>query len=138
MKLRRPFLAPPDLNTTDEQREGNEMTAETKWTPGPWRVFGKKSGYIVAPDGKDGKSIVQVAEVGAYRDEELLPFNKERWDADALLTSSAPELYEALESADEILFHLGTAGKNPSQDEAIEAVRERANQALRKARGEQP
>ena len=61
--------------------------SETKFTPGPWRVVGKASGYIMAPD---GPSVVQVGTVGAYRDKELLPFNKERWDADGHLIAAAP------------------------------------------------
>jgi hypothetical protein len=57
-------------------------------------VFGKLTGYISAPDGKDGKSIVQIAEVGAYRDKELLSFNKDRWDADSYLIAAAPQMAE--------------------------------------------
>ncbi len=56
-------------------------------TAGPWRAA--KSGYIFGPD-------VQVANVGDYKDRELLPFNKERWDADARLIAAAPELLAAL------------------------------------------
>lgn len=60
-----------------------------KHTPGPWRVAGKRTGYIHGPD-------VQVCIVGNYRDTELLPFNKERWDADARLIAAAPDLLAAL------------------------------------------
>lgn len=43
------------------------------------------------------------------------------------------EMVEALKDSAEILFHLGTAGKTTSQDEAIYAVRERVLAALSKA-----
>lgn len=65
-----------------------------KYTPGPWRIAGTATGYITNT-GKGGR--VQVAVVGAYDDKKLLPFNKERWDADASLIAAAPDLYEAHE-----------------------------------------
>jgi len=69
------------------------MTAEQleelleKVTPGEWRVAGKSSGYIVS----DSESVV-IAAVGDYRDDELLPFNRDRWDADCALFALAPTL----------------------------------------------
>lgn len=65
------------------------------YSPSPWRRAGEHSGHIWAPDG-DG--VVQVAIVGAYSSLDMLPFNKERWDADANLISAAPEMLEALEA----------------------------------------
>lgn len=52
-----------------------------------------------------------------------------------LAHDAGPELLAALKDSAEILFHLGTGGKNPSQDEAIDAVRERALAAIAKAEG---
>lgn len=49
------------------------------------------------------------------------------------ILAAAPEMIDALRDGAEILFHLGTAGKNTSQDEAIEAVRERMLAAISKA-----
>ena len=65
-------------------------------SPSPWRRASKNSGHIWA---RDGDGIVQVAVVGAYSSIDMLPFNQERWDADANLISAAPEMLEALEAA---------------------------------------
>lgn len=54
-----------------------------------------------------------------------------------LAHDAGPELLEALKECAELLFHLGTAGKNTSQDEVIDAVRERALSAIAKAEGTQ-
>lgn len=62
-------------------------------TPGPWRVAGKQSGIIVAPD---GRGTVQIGRVGDFRDAELLRFERDRWSADARLIAAAPELLESL------------------------------------------
>lgn len=69
---------------------------ETTFTPGPWRVAGKASGYIAYAGTDPEIGSVQIATVGAYRDKELLPFNRDRWDADCALIAAAPALYEAL------------------------------------------
>lgn len=111
-----------------------------KWTKGPWRVFGKNTGYIAAPDGVDGKSIVQVAEVGSYRDGELLPYNRERWDADAHLIAAAPDLAEAAR----IAIQLASIASDWNLDEVeidgemrhIYDVKDIFRAALAKARGE--
>lgn len=73
---------------------------EAKFTPGPWRVAGKHSGYIVYAGSDPEIGSVQIGQVGAYRDKQLLPFNKERWDADCALIAAAPDLYEALRELD--------------------------------------
>jgi hypothetical protein len=64
------------------------------FTPGPWRF--DRFGYVLAPD---GRMEVQVAKVGDFHDKELLPFNKDRWTADARLIAQAPQMREALEGA---------------------------------------
>ena len=52
-----------------------------------------------------------------------------------LAHDAGPELLIALKDCAEILFHLSTAGKSTSQDEAIDGVRERALAAIAKAEG---
>jgi len=69
---------------------------ETCFTPGPWRVAGKASGRIHYAGSDPEIGTVEIAIVGDYRDKELLPFNRDRWDADARLIAAAPNLYEAL------------------------------------------
>lgn len=93
-------------------------------SPSPWRRAGKNSGHIWAPDG-DG--IVQVAIVGAYSDKETLPFNRERWDADARLISAAPEMLEALEAI------MNVEGTESVDELRMASIRARA--VIAKARG---
>ena len=50
-----------------------------KHTAEPWHCK-NKVGYVF---GTDGQSHVLVANVGDFRDEELVPFSGERWQADA-------------------------------------------------------
>lgn len=57
-------------------------------TPGAWRVFGKETG-VVGRYESDAVGSVEVGKVGDYRDKELLPYNRERWDADAALIVEA-------------------------------------------------
>jgi hypothetical protein len=59
-------------------------------TPGPWRDYGH-TGYVYGPD-------VVVCRCGDYSDKELLPFNKDRWAADARLIAAAPDLLAALQA----------------------------------------
>jgi hypothetical protein len=63
------------------------------WTPGPWRVAGKRTGHVFS----DGDP-VGVCVVGNWLDAELVPFNGDRWAADARLIAAAPDLAEALQS----------------------------------------
>lgn len=56
-------------------------------TPGPWRVAGKATGYIV----HDAESVV-VGVIGDYRDTDLLPYNKDRWDGDCALIAVTPAI----------------------------------------------
>lgn len=64
-----------------------------KITPGEWRPA--RQGYIFGPD-------CQIANVGDYRDKELLPFNKERWDSDARAIALVPELIAVAKAAAEL------------------------------------
>lgn len=72
----------------------------TKHTPRPWR-FLTNVGYVMGSDGTGpfGPREVQVGTVGDYRDKELLPFNKDRWDADGRLVAAAPDLLAACQAA---------------------------------------
>lgn len=63
----------------------------SKCTPGPWRAG--PGGRILAPE----PQTVLVCRVGAYDDPDLLPYCRERWQADARLIAAAPELLNALE-----------------------------------------
>lgn len=58
-------------------------------TPGPWRMFGKKSGKVIS---ENAPGFVEVCEAGDFRDRELVPFNGDRWNADAALIALAPAL----------------------------------------------
>jgi hypothetical protein len=58
-------------------------------TPGPWRVIASV-GIVAAED-------CHVCHVGDFADKALLPFNKDRWLADARLIAGAPDLLAALE-----------------------------------------
>lgn len=66
-------------------------------TPGPWRHV--KDGYITARDttSRSEAAIIHVAKVGAFQDQELLPFKKKRWQADADLIAQAPDLWAEVE-----------------------------------------
>ena len=66
-----------------------------RYTPGPWRAG--PGGRILAPE----PQTVLVCRVGAYDDPELLPYCRERWQADAQMIAAAPELLAALEGLTE-------------------------------------
>lgn len=78
--------------------EKSAAMTERPWTAGPWKVVGKATGRIhYAGTNKDIGS-VEIARVGDYTDRELLPWNRERWDADCRLIAASPDLFEALEA----------------------------------------
>lgn len=58
-------------------------------TPGPWRVFGKMTGKIIS---ENAPGWVEIGTIGDFDDDELVPFNAERWNADARLIAAAPYL----------------------------------------------
>jgi len=62
----------------------------TEHSPLPWRAA--NGGFLLAPD---GSREVQVAKVGDFFDKALLPFNKERWQADLELIVKAVNSYAA-------------------------------------------
>jgi hypothetical protein len=98
------------------------MAGIQKHTPTPWCVLGKNTGYI---DGTDGKGWVGVAKVGDYRDKELLPFNKDRWDADCAFIVRACNSHEALVRALADLHREANlhAGSKPAVATALKAAR---------------
>lgn len=69
------------------------------FTPGPWRAIGHM-GIVTrdatAPYPADHTGNVEICRVGDWRDRELIPFNGERWTADARLIAAAPDLLETL------------------------------------------
>lgn len=114
------------------------MTAQTRFTPGPYSILGKSSEWraepkraginatfsqmsIIAPDGRELALVVEVGDL------------EQKWDAH--LIASAPDLYAALEALvrdydhrrEQQGCHLGRS---------TEAIVATARSALRRARGE--
>lgn len=100
------------------------------FTQGPWRAV-PNTGRIHA---EVGGSTVQVATVGDYRDSEILPYNKERWNADAALIAAAPDLLSALK---EIAKGEGRYSRDPLEHaaNAIEDMKAIALAAIARAEG---
>jgi hypothetical protein len=63
---------------------------DRQMTPGPWRYV-KNTGIVTSDE-------CNIGHIGDFKDKELLPFNKDRWEADARLIAAAPDLLAALES----------------------------------------
>jgi hypothetical protein len=110
--------------------EGNRL-----WTKGPWRVDPHSNCDVQSGDGTlEIATTHQDILNGGYRD----PVTAQ---ADANLIAAAPDLYEAL---DDILIHCladieAEEGKDEPNEEALtlyRARRDKAQAALRKARGE--
>lgn len=85
-------------------------------TPGPWRVFGKKTGKVIS---ENAPGFVEVCEAGDFKDRELVPFNGERWNADAALIALSPalaaevlQLREALTDLLDACDQFGVSGGN--------------------------
>lgn len=100
------------------------MSAETKWTPGPWHTCraGYSTVYVEARIG--GGTVQEVAACGPT------VAGSEQQEANAHLIAAAPELYEALVKLvswmpGPLAWHF---------DAPIKAV-ERAREVLAKARG---
>ena len=69
-------------------------------TQGPWKHV--KNTGVITYDGSDRAiGSVHICGVGAYRDKDLLPFNKDRWDADARAIALLPELLALAAAVDE-------------------------------------
>ena len=98
------------------------MSAETKWTPGPWHVL-KARGYAHGPVDKNNAPVVTWTGMARPRQEDGM--------ANAHLIAAAPELYEALEEALETIHALIDEGYM-----AYIHQRERIEYAMAKARGE--
>jgi len=95
---------------------------KTAHTPGPWTIRVATASipttHLIGPSGQH-----------------LASFRGANHAGNAAMAAAAPDLLAALKDCSEILFHLGTAGNRPSQDKAIDAVRERALAAIAKATG---
>lgn len=68
-------------------------------SPLPWRPT--RAGYLMAPDGP--KHEVQVAQIGNFFDKQLLPFNRDRWQADLDLIVEAVNSHATLKARAEEL-----------------------------------
>jgi hypothetical protein len=88
-------------------------------TPGPWKGYGH-TGYVYGPD-------VVVCRCGDYKDKELLPFNKDRWAADAQLIAAAPDLFNALRN---LLIEMG---EGSAKGRAIDLLPKKSVEAARQA-----
>lgn len=85
-----------------------------KATDGPW-ACNNGVGVVFGPD-------CEVARCGDFNDPELIPFNAERWRADARLIALAPTLatlvLEAREALTKLLVHwTGEDGPNDRDDD---------------------
>ncbi len=75
--------------------------SETKHTPGPWRALCLSKYTRVMRDRQpmpDETGSVQICHIAGPGDNDLRPFNEDRWEADARLIAAAPELLEALQA----------------------------------------
>ena len=59
-------------------------------TPGPWRKYGKMTGKVISEGPEVGT--VEICETGDFRDAELIPYNADRWNADADAIALVPDL----------------------------------------------
>jgi|GEM_PF-1187293 len=64
-----------------------------KHTPAPWRVFGRMTGKVIS---ENAPGIVEICETGDFRDAELVPFNAERWNADAYRIAASVNACEGI------------------------------------------
>ena len=110
------------MRLTDEQiaaiRDGTEGV-----TPGPWRRY-SKSPHVARdtaqPDPHPNVGSVLVAECGNYQDKELVPFNMERWLADAAhIARCDPDTIRAL--ATEVLESRAALALNTATHSRISA-----------------
>ena len=72
----------------------------TAHTPLPWRA--SKCGYLMGSDNEVrqfGPREVQVGKIGDFFDKELLPFNRDRWQADLEFIVRACNSHQALVDA---------------------------------------
>lgn len=106
------------------------MTTETKFTPGPWKVWSDDEVYsdsggeklVVVPDSACGRDVYGTDMVS--RDESK---------RNAHLIAAAPDLYEALEEIEEAARQVMEGVMSIS---SLDVERRKAIAALAKARGE--
>ena len=102
-------------------------------TPGPWRVFGRMTGKVIS---ENAPGVVEICETGDFRDAELVPFNGERWNADARLIAAAPDMLEVLQGCEAAMCEASNMHNRSAQvlSEHIHAARA----AIARATGEKP
>ena len=105
--------------------------SEVKFTPGPWRL----NKYGGLGSSSYGTALLIVDGGGWAHDWDRR--ERERHSADTALILAAPDLYAALEHS---LFYFDRLANGDLRSEALSFadVRGNINDALRKARGEQP
>jgi len=97
------------------------MSQENKWTPGPWRVDDDGVDYPLII-GNDEKYVCEI----------LFHPQPSQQVANAHLIAAAPDLYEALETAESCIVDVVGAFGVKVPDEILQEIRA----ALAKARGE--
>lgn len=116
--------------------------SETKWTPGPWKVdeFDGFLGYDCMTGGiRVGPIVLDGADYGQKRCQEISTAARARMEADARLISAAPDMAEALQAAIDCGMvpissaKEGGAFRHSRQVEVADMIRA----ALAKARGEE-
>ena len=109
------------------------MTQKNRFTPGPWRVFGKMTGKVIS---ENAPGIVEICETGDFPDAELVPFNAERWNADARLIAAAPDMLEALQAAQSM--HQRYCDRVGASDGWARTLKSQIDAAIARATGEKP
>lgn len=112
------------------------MTSETKFTPGPWKFIDATK---VASMQYSPKCVIKSGNklIASFSWNDLSPFfpAKGESQANAHLISAAPDMYEALASAID-LVERDVIRVRPSEREELMSALEAWNTALAKARGE--
>ena len=135
-----PHALAPLAFSPERSREGLTVGAKTKWTPGPWTASDAKYAVDGAYDigiGADigvGRPTVIAEAFGKVH--ESLPVSTR---ANATLIASAPDLYEALAAAQELLADLARPAEGASVGNAWARCVEielKARNALARARGD--
>jgi hypothetical protein len=100
------------------------------FTPGPWGLVSHNYGYDLVAQGSAPKGYGGwLVELHSGERPTDGPEFRELFEANARLISAAPDMFEALESVDDMFSNPGRINKN--------TVRDNVRAALAKARGDQ-